>query len=363
MKKTILIVSAALLLLIPALSGAAQAQSLLDTFQSQVESVYTKAAPSVVNITSITTTYDFFNQPTPQEGTGSGFVYDTQGRIVTNYHVVEGADTISVKFPDGRTFPATVVGSDSSNDLAVIKVSADRLPPPLVIFDSSLLKVGQFVLALGNPFGLQSTLTFGVISALGRTIQSPDGRFIGEAIQTDTPINPGNSGGPLLDMQARVVGINSQIISPSGASSGIGFAVSANTVTRVVPQLISTGRYIHSYLGINGVDMSPDLAKALKDMGAPASADTGFLVIKVDANSPAQKAGIKGGTQVLQYANMQIPVGGDVVVALDGKPISSFEQINTYLENQTKVGDVVTVTVVRAGKRIELKATLAARPL
>ncbi len=360
MKKGIMIMSAALLMLPAALF--AQAQSLVDAFQNQVESVYVKAAPSVVNVTSTTTTYDMFNQATPQEGTGSGFVYDTQGRIVTNFHVVDGADSIAVSFQDGRTFPATVIGSDSSNDLAVLKVSADRLPPPLAIFDSDQLKVGQFVVALGNPFGLQSTLTFGVISALGRSIQSPDGRFIGEAIQTDTPINPGNSGGPLLDMQARVVGINSQIISPSGGSSGIGFAVSSNTVMRVVPQLISKGRYPHSYLGVNGVDMSPDLAKALRDMGIQVSADIGFLVLKVDKNSPAEKAGIKGGTQTLQYGNMQIPVGGDVVVALNGKPITSFEELTTYLESQTKIGDIVTVTVARSGKKTDLKATLIERP-
>lgn len=361
MKKGVMIISASLLML-PAALFAQTAQSIVDAFQSQVESVYVKAGPSVVNVTSTTTTYDMFNQPTPQEGTGSGFVYDAQGRIVTNFHVVDGADSIAVTFQDGRTFPATVIGSDSSNDLAVLKVGADRLPPPLVIFDSDLLKVGQFVIALGNPFGLQSTLTFGVISALGRSIQSPDGRFIGEAIQTDTPINPGNSGGPLLDMQARVVGINSQIISPSGGSSGIGFAVSSNTVMRVVPQLISKGRYSHSYLGVVGVDMSPDLAKALRDLGIQVSADVGFLVLRVDKNSPAEKAGIKGGTQTLQYGNMQIPVGGDIVVGLNGRSITSFEELTTYLESQTKIGDIITVTISRAGKKSDLKATLIERP-
>lgn len=360
MKKPTLLICAALIVM-PALMLGAQA-SLMDAFQAQVESVYTKAAPSVVNITSTVTTYDFFNQPVPQEGTGSGFVYDTQGHIVTNFHVVDGADSISVKLQDGRSLPATVVGSDSSNDLAVLKISADRLPPPLQILDSDQLKVGQFVLALGNPFGLQSTLTFGVISALGRSIQSPDGRFIGEAIQTDTPINPGNSGGPLLDMEARVVGINSQIISPSGASSGIGFAVSSNTVMRVVPQLVSKGRYSHTYLGVNGVDMSPDLAKALRTAGVQVSSDTGFLVIKVDPNSPASRAGIKGGTTILQYGNLQVPVGGDIVVALNGKTVESYETLTVYLESQTKIGDVVTVTVWRAGKKTDLKATLVERP-
>jgi S1-C subfamily serine protease len=361
MKKATLILCAGLLVLPAFLLGAQQ--DLIDAFQAQVESVYTKAAPSVVNITSTMTSYNYFNQPIPQEGTGSGFVYDAQGHIVTNFHVVENAESISVKLQDGRTFPASVVGTDSSNDLAVIKVSADRLPPPLQIVDSQQLKVGQFVVALGNPFGLQSTLTFGVISALGRSIQSPDGRFIGEAIQTDTPINPGNSGGPLLDLQARVVGINSQIISPSGTSSGIGFAVSSNTVMRVAPQLVTKGRYSHTYLGVHGVDMSPDLAKALRSAGVQVSAETGFLVIQVDPNSPAAKAGIKGGATVVQYGNMQLPVGGDILVALNGKSINSYEMLTVYLETNTKIGDVVTVTIFRGGKKTDLKVTLAERPL
>ncbi len=308
-------------------------------------------------------TRDYFNQPVPQEGTGSGFVYDGQGHIVTNFHVVENAQSISITLSSGKLYKAAVVGSDPSNDLAVLLAGPSSLPAPLPLGDSSSLKVGQFVVALGNPFGLQGTLTLGVISALGRIIQSPDGRFIGEAIQTDTPINPGNSGGPLLDLQGRVVGINSQILSPSGASSGIGFAVSSKTIQRVVPQLISKGRYPHTYLGVRGVDLSADLTKTLRDAGAQISSDKGLLVVEIVPDSPADKAGIRGaGTSVVQIGNAEVPVGGDVIVAINGTPINGFQDLTVMLETQTRVGDAVTISVVRAGRKTDLKTTLTERP-
>nr|HID14685.1 trypsin-like serine protease [Anaerolineae bacterium] len=183
--------------------------------EAQIETVYDLAGPAVVNITSRSYAYDFFLRPVPQEGTGSGFLYDTEGRIVTNYHVIENAEELSVTLADGEVYPATIVGVDPSNDLAVIRIEADNLPEPVALGDSDNLRVGQFVVAIGNPFGLERTLTVGVISSLGRVIKSPDGRFIGEAIQTDAAINPGNSGGPLLDLQGRVIGVNTAILSPS----------------------------------------------------------------------------------------------------------------------------------------------------
>jgi len=186
-----------------------------NALEAQVEAVYDQAGPAVVHITSRVITYDVFMQPVPQEGTGSGFVYDMEGHIVTNYHVVADAESVSVALAAGGVYTATIVGTDSSNDLAVLRIEAEKLPGPIPLGDSDQLRVGQFVVAIGNPFGLDRTLTVGVISALSRVIQSPDSRFIGEAIQTDAAINPGNSGGPLLDLEGRVIGVNAQIISPS----------------------------------------------------------------------------------------------------------------------------------------------------
>ena len=220
-----------------------------NALEAQVEAVYDMVGPAVVNVTSVSYAYDFFFRPIPQEGTGSGFIYDTEGHIVTNYHVVKDAEELSVTLTDGQVYQAEIVGVDPSNDLAVIHIQADDLPQPVALGDSDSLRVGQFVVAIGNPFGQVGSLTVGVVSALGRIIESPDGRFIGEAIQTDAAINPGNSGGPLLDLRGRVIGVNSQIISPSRASAGIGFAVPADTVQRVVPQLIAQGRYPHPWLG------------------------------------------------------------------------------------------------------------------
>ena len=237
--------------------------SAANALEAQVIAVYEAIGPAVVNITNRSIAYNMWMEPVPQEGSGSGFVIDRQGHIVTNYHVIEGADELLVNMADGKEYEATLVGSDPANDLAVIQIQAGENPPePVVLGDSDALRVGQFVIAIGNPFGLEQTLTIGVISALGRIIQSPeDNRFIGEAIQTDAAINPGNSGGPLLDLQGRVIGVNSQIISPSRASAGIGFAVSANTVKRVVPELLERGYYPHPWLGATMLPLSPGLHK------------------------------------------------------------------------------------------------------
>jgi S1-C subfamily serine protease len=328
-----------------------------------VVEVYETAGPAVVNITTLVIAYDFFMRPIPQEGgTGSGFVYDSEGHIVTNYHVVENAEELSVRLANGEVYPAEIVGVDPSNDLAVIRIEADDLPQPLVLSDSDDLRVGEFVVAIGNPFGQSGTLTVGVISALGRVIQSPDGRFIGEAIQTDAAINPGNSGGPLLDLRGRVIGVNSQIISPSRASAGIGFAVPSNTVYRVAPQLIAQGRYSHPWLGVGPVSLTPEVARALRQAEMAVPVDEGLVVLEVTPGGPADRADIRGPKQVVTVGNTRVPVGMDIIVAVNGEPLTSLRELIVYLESETQVGDTVEVTLIRDGEEQSVQVTLAERP-
>jgi S1-C subfamily serine protease len=333
-----------------------------NALEAQVEAVYAQAAPAVVNITTRSIAYDIFMQPIPQEGTGSGFLYDDQGHIVTNYHVVENAESVVVTLSDGRSFPADIVGVDPSSDLAVIRIPAENLPAPLPLADSSQLRVGQFVIAIGSPFGQVGTMTLGVISALERVIQSPDGRFIGEAIQTDAAINPGNSGGPLLDLQGRVIGVNSQIISPSQASAGIGFAVSSNTVRRVVPHLIAEGRYPHPWLGVQVLSLTPEWVQALRQAGMEVPVEKGLLVLSVVRGGPADRAGIRGGTQIVRIGGYRVPVGGDIITAINGHPVPTLQELNVYLDSQTRVGDSVEVTIYRGGQEMRVTVTLEERP-
>ncbi len=332
-----------------------------NALEGQVQSVYELAGPAVVHISAVSIAYDFFLRPVPQEGTGSGFFYDTEGHIITNYHVVEDAEELSVTLDDGRVFPATVVGDDPTNDLAVIQIEADDLPQPIPLGDSDVLRVGQFVVAIGNPFGQVGTLTVGVISALGRIIESPDQRFIGEAIQTDAAINPGNSGGPLLDLRGRLIGVNSQIISPSGASSGIGFAVPVNTVRRVVPQLIEQGRYPHPWLGVDYLPLTSEWTNAFRQAGIDVATDEGLLVLQVASGSPAARAGIRGGDQVIRLGNYRVPVGGDIILAINGQPMTTSKEFVAYLETATQVGDTIKVTLLRDGREMTVEATLAER--
>jgi len=338
-------------------------EPVVNALEAQIEAVYERAAPAVVNITTQIIAYDFFLRPIPQEGgTGSGFLYDTEGHIVTNYHVIQDAESVSVSLADGRVFPAEIVGADPSNDLAVLHIEADDLPQPIPLGDSENLRVGQFVVAIGNPFGQEGTLTLGVISALGRIIESPDGRFIGEAIQTDAPINPGNSGGPLLDLRGRVIGVNSQIISPSRASAGIGFAVSAETVRRVVPQLITQGYYSHPWMGIGPVTLTPELAEILRQAGMDIPVDEGLILLEIVPGGPAARAGLRGPDRMVIVGNVRVPVGMDIMVAINGHPVTSFRDLTVYLETETQVGDTVEVTIIRDGKRQNVQVTLAERP-
>jgi S1-C subfamily serine protease len=332
-----------------------------NALEAQVEAVYDEAGPAVVHITSLVITYDFFMQPIPQEGTGSGFVYDTEGHIVTNYHVVADAESVSVALAAGGVYTATIVGTDSSNDLAVLRIAAENLPAPVPLGDSGQLRVGQFVVAIGNPFGLDRTLTVGVISALSRVIESPDSRFIGQAIQTDAAINPGNSGGPLLDLQGRIIGVNAQIVSPSQASAGIGFAIPVNTVRRVVPQLIAQGHYPHPWLGVSFLRFEAEGAQLLREAGMEVPVDKGLLVAEVTPGGPAATAGIHAGDRVVSIGTTRVPVGGDIITALNGKPIASLEELTVYLESETQVGDTVEVTIIRDGREMTVKVTLAER--
>jgi S1-C subfamily serine protease len=345
----------------PVLATPQPVEALANALEAQVVAVYELAGPAVVNITSRSYVFDFFMNPVPQEGSGSGFIYDTQGHIVTNYHVIENAEELSVTLANGEVYPAEIVGQDPSNDLAVIRIQAESLPQPVVLSDSDALLVGQFVVAIGNPFGQTGTLTVGVISALGRIIESPDGRFIGEAIQTDAAINPGNSGGPLLDLEGRVIGVNSQIISPSRASAGIGFAVPANTVRRVVPQLISQGRYAHPWMGIGPASLTPERAQVLRQAGMDISVEEGLIVLEVTPGGPSDQAGIQGPDQVVSLGNSRVPVGMDIILAIDGQPLTDFQELTVYLETETQVGDTIEVTLIRDGEERTVQVMLAER--
>jgi S1-C subfamily serine protease len=336
----------------------------VNTLEAQIIAVYETVSPAVVNITNRSYAYDMFRRAIPQEGTGSGFVYDTEGHIVTNYHVVENAEELLVTLASDQVYEAKIVGTDAANDLAVIRIDAgEDLPEPVTVGDSDELRVGQFVVAIGNPFGLEQTLTTGVVSALGRVIESPeDNRFIGEAIQTDASINPGNSGGPLLDLTGRVVGVNSQIISTSGSSSGIGFAVSSNTVRRVVPELIARGSYPHPWLGTQMLSLTPTSAAAFRQAGMDVPVDAGLLVLEVVEGAPADAAGIRGGNRVVRIGNYSVPLDGDIITAVNGEPVADFEDLTVYLETQTTVGDTVTLTIIRGGEEQTISLTLAERP-
>lgn len=327
--------------------------------ETQIAAVYREAGPSVVNITSRSISYDFFFNPVPRQGSGSGFFYDTLGHIITNYHVIADADALQVTLVDGRTLPAQIVGSDPSNDLAVIRVDlpANEIRP-LPIGDSTQVYVGQFVLALGNPFGLERTLTFGIVSALGRVIESPNQRFIGEVIQSDVAINPGNSGGPLLDLSGRVIGVNSAILSPSGANAGIGFAISARTVQRVVPVLIREGRYPHPSLGVRVIELTPQRIALFERAGMRVPVTQGLLIAELINGGPAAQAGLRGPDRLVRVGNWNLPVGGDVIVSINSRSITTSQELLVYLETETQVGETVQVTFIRDGREQTLPVTL-----
>ena len=356
---------------------------LLAAYQGTLENIYTTVSPSVVNIRVVqavagsnTTTqqipgFPFFNLPQGQQqapqqyqtALGSGFVWDQSGDIVTNNHVVSGADKIEVTFSDGTIVPATLVGADPDSDLAVIKVSvsADKLHP-VTLADSTAIKVGELAVAIGEPFGLEGSMTTGIISAVGRSLPADQtaaqSYTIPDVIQTDAPINPGNSGGVLVDAAGHVVGVTSAIDSPVRASAGVGFAIPSSIVNNVVPALITNGKYVHTWLGISGASLVPELATAMNlDAG-----QRGALVEEIMPNSPAEKAGLQGSNKQVTIEGQNAIVGGDVITAIDNQPVLQMDDLIAYLADSTKVGQTVTLTILRNGKQQTVDVTLAARP-
>ncbi|HWZ54410.1 MAG TPA: trypsin-like peptidase domain-containing protein [Candidatus Acidoferrales bacterium] len=332
---------------------ASASDNTLDAFEAENVRIYKQASPAVANVVTRTVEYDFFFNPVPVEGAGSGFVIDTDGHILTNYHVIQGAQTIEVTLGDRSRFKAKLIGVDTRNDLALIKIDpGTRTLSTLPLGDSRNLLVGQRVLAIGNPFGFQSTLTTGVVSSLGRTVQTGENTFIDEAIQTDAAINRGNSGGPLLNSHGEVIGINSAIYAPTGTTAGIGFAIPVNTARRVAEDLIKTGRVRRATLGIEGRGLWPGLAEALK-----LSVQQGILVERVTPGGPAAQAGIRGGTRSMIAGLQELRVGGDVLVAWDDKPLASQMDLSLLL-NRAWPGDSVTLTLIRDGKKITVPVKL-----
>ena len=349
--------------------------------EGALEEIYIQVNPSVVNIQVLYATTGASTaipeipglpfdpsvpqMPQPQGSLGSGFVWDNEGRIVTNNHVVEGADRITVTFYDGTTRPARILGADADSDLAVLQLD---LPPdrlrPIQTADSTQINVGELVVALGNPFGLEGTMTVGIVSALGRSLpvlsdllQGPV-YTIPDIIQTDAPINPGNSGGVLLDDTGKLVGVTAAIESPVRANAGIGFAIPSVIVQKVVPALIDTGSYEHPWLGISGVPLMPELAAAM-DLDPD---QRGTLVLDVTEGGPADEAGLRGSERQVEIEGQPVRVGGDVIIAVDGEPVRDFDDLITYLARYTEVGQTIYLRVLRGEQEQTLSVTLEPRP-
>ncbi len=362
---------------------------LLAAYQDSLKDIYTKVNPSVVTIQVkvpiSATSFNFGESEIPfsfpglpespegnspetpqfQQGLGSGFIWDQEGHIVTNNHVVEGASQIEVTFSDGSSYDATLIGADSQSDLAVLSVEADdALLAPVQIADSSKVQVGQLAIAIGNPYGLENTMTVGIVSALGRTLPASANISNGavysipDIIQTDAPINPGNSGGVLVDDQGEVIGVTAAIESTTGSNAGIGFVIPSALVERVVPSLISDGSYQHSYLGISGTTLTRELASAME----VDDHQRGVLVYEVASDGPASQAGLLGSEQDVTIDGQQIRVGGDIITAIDGTKIEKMEDLIAYLASHTEVGQKVVLTVLRDGSEIEIDVKLGARP-
>lgn len=331
---------------------------MIDLEEQLVTRVYEQVGPSVVHITSRAIQASSIQGIVPQEGRGSGFVFDTEGHIVTNFHVIQQAQTVQVTLQNGGSVPAQVVGVDPLNDLAVLRVNVPSGQlVPVTLGDSERLRVGQRVIAIGNPFGLEHTLTTGVVSAVGRNLNTGEGRILGEVIQTDAAINPGNSGGPLLDSRGRVIGVNTAIRSPNGAWVGIGFAVPVATVKRVVPYLIVQGYYPHPWLGAEFYEIDPVLSVRLE---LPVS--QGLLVATVVPGGPAARAGLRGPRHIIEVGGEQYGVGGDIVLAIDGRAVIQADELAVYLESETQVGDTVVLTVLRDGRQLAVPVSVGELP-
>ncbi len=321
-------------------------------------SIYRRVGPGVVNITSVVIERDFFFNPIPREGAGSGSIIDTSGHVLTNHHVIRDSTRLEVTLSDESKWPARFVGADPDNDLAVIKIDVPKEKLTVIpMGDSSRLKVGQKVLAIGNPFGLGQTLTTGIISSLARSIRSEAGVLIQDVIQTDAAINPGNSGGPLLDSTGKIIGINSAIISPTGASVGIGFAIPVNTAKRIVPELIKKGYVSYPWIGASVYPLIPEFAKFL-DL----KVERGAVISKVVRGGPADRAGLRGGDRQVRVGNSLILVGGDVIVEMDGKEVLSSDDLIRMIRDH-RPRESVELKVLRNGKFLRIKVTLGEKPL
>src|ERR1051326_544672 len=326
------------------------------TSSLSVNEIYRRANKGVVELTVTsnrgTTPFGGFDT---QRAQGSGFVYDTQGDIVTNEHVVDGATSVSVQFWNGATYKATVVGSDASTDLAVVQVNApSSLLVPLSLGNSDNVAVGDGAVAIGSPFGLEETVTSGIISALHRQIEAPNNFTISNAIQTDAAINHGNSGGPLFDMQGKVIGVTAQIQSDSGGNEGVGFAIPSHTVTSIVTQLIGSGKVEHAFLGVSAVTIPASV-------GADLNLAAGAEVATIRPGTPAAKSALRAATGTGTVNGQDYPTGGDVITALDGKKIASVNALIAAV-NAHRPGDTVSITYVRGGKSHTIRVTLANRP-
>jgi serine protease Do len=341
----------------PAAPTVSESQSVLSIYQDTLIKIYEEVNPSVVNIQVL---------KAGTQGNGSGFVWDKNGYIVTNNHVIEGAAQIRVRFSDGTSIKASLVGGDPDSDLAVIKVD---LPPesllPVTMGDSAQLKVGQLAIAIGTPFGLEGTMTVGIVSALGRSLPVVNGiletglRYtIPDVIQTDAPINPGNSGGVLVNDRGEVIGVTSAIESPVRANAGIGYAIPANIVNRVVPALVAEGRFDHPWLGISGTSLTPEIATAL-DLPS----DTrGAMIIDVTSGSPADQAGLRGSDRQVRIEGTAIRAGGDIITAIDGQTITGVDDVIRYLTTNTIPGQQISVSILRDGNPMVMEVTLGSRP-
>lgn len=340
--------------------------SRMDSLQDQVDSVESGKNVVYINTTGQNSLVHLFDQVDQsvvsvntfgaENSQGSGFVYSRNGYIVTNEHVIDGANRVQVTFTDGSTVNAEIVGQDRFSDIAVLKVNKKGLQP-LELANSSEVRVGQTAVAIGNPFGLRSSMTSGIISQKGRLLPVAGGFSIPNVLQTDAAINPGNSGGPLVNVRGEVVGINTAIETRTGTFSGIGFAIPANTVERVADGIIETGGYETPWIGVSGINMDEDIAE---EMGV--NQTSGFLVVEVVEDGPAADSGLRAGNRTVTINGMELNVGGDIIVAINGEEVRGITDILNYLATETDVGETVDITVIRDGERQDIQLTLGARP-
>lgn len=346
------------------------------TNEGTLSQIYEMVNPSVVNIQVISTFSGAADSPFSmpgfedqegiprQSGLGSGFVWDNEGHIITNNHVVEDATSIIVQFYDGREYPAELVGADADSDLAVLKIDAPVSElQALAVISSEDVKAGDLAIAIGNPYGLSGTMTVGIVSAIGRSLSVDNGNIAGrytipDIIQTDAAINPGNSGGVLLNESGQVIGVTTAIQSSSGSNAGIGFVVPSSIVLRVVPELIENGVYQHSWLGLSGSTLQADIAEAM-DLDRE---QRGVLIATITPDSPSDEAGLRGSDKQFEYLGSQVLIGGDIITAIDDEPTPNFEALVSYLARATEPGQEVELTILRDGKTQTVDVTLGVRP-